>query len=395
MTDEELRKSVHEALDHRLSGVVGDPRLAQRGLSAPEGEKPMKRKMTVSLALVLALTLLAASAAVAAGLGIFGQLAGDQHAPGEEQRLNNLDQVSENVCVTAATDDGVTVEIMQAYYEGSRVFISYRMSGSLYSAQRHEGKPEGEYSWDWTEKDYVISEQMGSINPIAQLDLEWLNGEGQRWLEARHVSMHDGLLLEDGTYLDIIGGDTEVQADGSEIGWKECVIPQEKLADTLNFKAVLFRTSSVMFQDGKDFYRHTERGKETDIPFTLRQNTQFAYLSGAAHTDVWQAAVDFTIGQIDMRGMLRLTCPQGWIDALDSWENPERMDYISDWRLYSGDALLSDAGLQSVGTEKDALRFELLYPRPQENTKLRLVPVYSESGEHPDEAIALEKTMNQ
>ena len=394
MTDQQIRQALHEALDRRLSGMQEDPFLARRVLAGTKGEKPMKKKLSLSLAVALALILMA-SVALAAGLGVFDKLAERFDEMGET-RLHGLSDVSDVVGTSVTTDDGITIDIDQCYYEGNRIFISYRESGNLYSCTRHEGTPEGEIQWSWTEKNFIAAENMISDLPVQQEDILWLNGEGQRWEEVYQASLHDGLSLADGTYLDIIGGDILAQEDGSIIGWKECEIPEEKLADELTFKVVLFRTNSIHFQDGKDYYSATTRGETTEIPFTVKQNKQFTYWGGAFGNQTYTANCEFILGQIDMRGTINVMCPEEWVKAHSDWDYHSDDDLIECYVLYGGDQALSRLGMQGEWSkDKETLCFEMIFSKPQEMKGLKLVPVYTKSGDHIEEAISLVQLVNR
>lgn len=68
MNDQEMKKAVRQAVDHRLSGLEENPFLAQRIISEMKGESPvMKRKISAAIAFVFVL-LLAAVGAVAANI---------------------------------------------------------------------------------------------------------------------------------------------------------------------------------------------------------------------------------------------------------------------------------------------------------------------------------------
>lgn len=43
MTEQEMRRRMHQAMDARLSGLQEDPWLAQRVMNQPKGEKKVKR----------------------------------------------------------------------------------------------------------------------------------------------------------------------------------------------------------------------------------------------------------------------------------------------------------------------------------------------------------------
>lgn len=393
MTDQEIRQALHEAMDRRLSGMQDDPSLARRVLAARKGEEPMKKKLSVSLALVLALILMA-SVALAAGLGLFDKLANGNTTNLDKQRLQKLNSISDNLNKVITTEDGITVEIDQCYYEGNRVFISYRESGKLYECVRHEGAPEGDIQWDWTEKNFIAAENMMSEVPARQEDILWLNGDGQRWEERFDASLHDGLMLSDGTYLDIIGGDITVQEDGSIIGWKECEVSPGKLDETLEIKAVLFRTNSIHYQNGPDYSVANTRGETTDILFTVTRNDNLAYLSGTFMNDVYAVAADFTVGSIDIKGEIRLSCPEEWVKAHADWEYHSNEDLIEEYRLYAGDAPLENGGPEWERYDPRMIFFGLTYSRPETLEGLKLVPIYTQSGAHPQEAIPLVKPVN-
>ena len=57
MNDQEMKRLLQSAIDHRLSGLQENPFLARRIIAAAKGELPMKKKLSVSLILVLVLTL--------------------------------------------------------------------------------------------------------------------------------------------------------------------------------------------------------------------------------------------------------------------------------------------------------------------------------------------------
>lgn len=388
MTLRDEQKEVQRAMNNALSGLREDPWLAQRVLANAKGEEPMAKKLSAATILVIVLILLSVTAALAAGLGLFGELSRDGESDG---RLSALEETAEPISVSLTTPDDVTVEIGQAYYEGNRVFISYRLTGNVISVEMHEGAPDEGIRWQDVLTDFIAADKWRNDLPELQRLNEWLDGRGQRWGSAFFAELHDGLFLEDGTYLDIIGGDSRVQEDGSIVGWKECEIPEAYIADELTFKAVLFRVRVMDYQDHATLKRVSERGENTDIFFTLRRNDRYICLNGAASNDTYQARVELASGKIDMKGAVRLTAPEKWISA---WEygNDESPDVIMDWILYQNGQAVSRTGTQSVRTEgADKLYFELLYPCLRDFDGLSLIPEYSQSGEHADEAIRIER----
>ena len=386
MNDQSIRKRVHHAVDQMTKTAKEDPWLEQRVLAQVKGEKPMARKISASMILVIVLIVLSLSAALAAGLGIFNNL----HQGGDpDGRLPVLDTVSEPIENAQVTEEGVTLDISQAYYEGDRVFISYRISGPRVRIELHEGAPEKEYEWRVNHENVVMAGSYESDDPEEQRMFEFLDGKGQRWAVVENTYMMDGLELEDGTYADIINGDEQVQEDGSVIGWKECVIPDDHLAETLTFKAVLRHSCMIIFQDHTTLRRASEkRGGSTEVLFTLNRNESCSFLKGSTQQENYSADLTFTCGQVDIRGNLVVTCPAEWIAAYEDWDRDDLPAVIWDWLVYQGGTLISENAVQSVsGNDTGEVVFEMLLPKMSDTGGLKLVPVYTKTGTHPDEVI--------
>ncbi|MBR3743275.1 MAG: DUF4179 domain-containing protein [Clostridia bacterium] len=389
-SDREIMRSIRAAIDDCTRGIDEAPSLQYRIARKAKGEEPMAKKISTAMILVIVLIIVSMTAALAAGLGLFGQLAQDDK--NVDSRLAGLEEAADTVSASLTTEDGITVEIGQAYYEGNRVFMAYRLSGNLFSAELYEGAPEGDYPWDLVLENCIGAEHWVNDVPELQRLNAWMDGKGQHWGTAHEAALHDGLSLADGTYLDIIGGDNVIQADGSVIGWKECEIPEDRIADTLTFKAVLFRGNYVKFQDENTFKMRYERGESTDIFFTVKHNDHAVFLKGTASSEMYQSQVEFASGQIDTRGTVRLTCPAEWVNIEETWENEQHLDYIADWKLYQNGTPVEGYGTEGIRVmDQQTLVFTLMFNRVDKLENLTLVPVYSQTGEHPNEAIPIER----
>ena len=270
------------------------------------------------------------------------------------------------------------------------MFISYRMSGDWISTVLHEGTPDGGITWDWVEENMIAAQTMTSDEPVRQQAILQLDGQSQRWIDSTEKGLLDGLSLVDGTYLDIIGGDSIIQDDGSVIGWKECEIPDDCLEETLTFQARLYRNHSIMYQDGTTYRQSTERGEMTTFELTLTQNTDLTRLKGSGSGSNYTAVAELTAGHIDLRGTITVTCPDTWIQVWNTWENPDHIDMIEDWFLYFNDEVISENGLQGVGLSgENRLVFEVMFDAVNDLTGITLVPVYQNRQPHIEEAIIL------
>jgi hypothetical protein len=236
-----------------------------------------------------------------------------------------------------------------------------------------------------------MADNYGSDDPEQQRMIQFLDGSGQKWAAVKQTILSDGITLEDGTYADIIGGDDQVQADGSVIGWKECEIPDDHLEDTLTFKLTLRHSSTVNFQDGTTLKCASDKeGSDTEVRFTLNRNDRCTFLKGSTQWEDYTASGTFACGQVDIRGSLVMTCPEEWAAAYDDWEWNGVTDTIWDWHVYRGDTLVTENAVQCVSGEGSTeVEFELLIPKMDDTSGLKLVPVYRKTGAHPDEAIPL------
>ncbi len=275
-------------------------------------------RKTTALFLAVSLMIVSVSAASASGSGLFHEMMETEYT---DERLEVLEKVADTISVSR-TEDSVTVEVSQAYYEGNRVYISYRASGPIFE--------------------------------------------------------QDGLELEDGSYADITGGGSVLREDGSVIGWKECIVPESELAEVQTFCLV---------------YRNPDSEEKRALKFTLEHHAYDRYLEGISPSEAYQARAILYTGKVDLKGIVMMTCPEqaaSWL-AWQEGEEADGTDVIVCWNLYQKDELVSADlfGATAVhGTEK--LTFGVMFPFMEDLSGLKLVPEYSEAGEKPEEAIALE-----
>lgn len=380
-------EAVRAAIDDCLSGVDGMPSVRADVLNQVRGEIKVKKKFSVGLVIVLLATLLLASAAVAGGLGLFGEIGSREHA---DARLPGLERVAEEVNAAFTTEEGVTITIDQAYYDGSRVFISYAVEGPFDQLELGEGKPEVD-AWDWELPGETYGQTFGSDSASHFQMVAHLDGSEPRWATSHYVNVHDGLQIGE-TYLDIIGGETYLTEDGRLIGWKECTVPEELAADEVTFLLGTFATHNTWYQDETGCYlSRGARTGETWHPFTVKRDKMPArILTGTAAGADWSAAANLQMSAIDIKGELVLSCPQDWVEIKRTWENPKGLNYIGEWHVYMDGVRDQDGGVEWVSSGVDGqLTFGLCCKLDDTVQTLQLVPVYSQTGENMAEAITL------
>ncbi len=384
MTEQESRR-IKAALDDCLSGVDALPSVRPDILRAVKGEKKVKRNLSKGLVLALVLILMMSSVAVAAGLGLFGRIGQQEHS---DSRLPGLENVSTVLDKVFDVGGGVTVTVHQAYYDGSRVFISYSVAGPHDVLETGTGKPDL-VNYDQKYDGVTFADMWYVEGPNGQALMSWLDGSEPRWAKTTSVNVHDGLQIGE-TYLDIIGGEYYYLEDGTLMSWKECIVPEELAADEVTFSIGVFTTGSAYYQTAEALYTFgTERGETTWHDFTVKKAAPGVALTGTAQTADWTATADLTASAIDVKGTVTLKCPESWVAAIDSWENPDQVDYIHYWALYIDGQPVDGYNLDACIYGKEPLTFGICYKLDALSEDMKLVPEYRYAGEKLDEAIVL------
>ena len=122
MNQKITRTEFRESMDRRLSAMKAEPWLAQRIIAAEGGEKPMAKKLSVSMILVIALIAVLATGALAATLGAWGiiDFAGNHYGAYIPPKYEDCIK-SENV--TAETES-LSVTIRESYYDGTLLRVT-------------------------------------------------------------------------------------------------------------------------------------------------------------------------------------------------------------------------------------------------------------------------------
>ncbi len=275
-------------------------------------------KKSVTLLFTAFLLAFSVSAAFAAEGGLFREMTETEY---DDERLTILDQVAETISVSQTTGS-VTAEVSQAYCEGNRIYISYKASGAIYE--------------------------------------------------------EDGLSLEDGSYADIIAGGSVQKDDGSIIGWKECIIPDNQLADRQTFCLV---------------YRIPGSEEKQTLRFSLERHIYSEYLQGISPSTDYRAHAILYMGKVSLKGAVILTSPEQ-ADSWRAWQEGEEgngTDVIACWNLYQNGEPVSFDLFGASEVLSDGVAFSVMYPYMEDLNGLSLVPEYSDGGEKPEEAIVLEK----
>ena len=201
--------------------------------------------------------------------GLFAALAGEPYA---DERLAAFDSISEKIQASTVTESGVLIEVRQACYVRDRVFIAYQIGDVTELIGLHEGSPEetlGGIQWSQVLEDWITGEVNAPDFPDVKKEHDWLDGKGRRWLTSPYCYIQDGLVLEDGTLLPFVAGTESKQKDGSVIGWRECVVPEEKITDTLAAGLYFSCENAIKYQDRSTFRAYYTDTEPAFISFVL------------------------------------------------------------------------------------------------------------------------------
>ena len=347
-------------------------------------------RKTMTVLLAISVIVLSISAAFAADGGVFGEVAA-QEGEYADRRLTVLDQIAEKPAASQTLEDGITVEVNQAYYEGSRIFASYKVGSNADLIQLNEGAPK-ETKWTHEVENWITGEAPAIDQADYMKEHDWLNGQGQRWLEGPY-DVIEGIVLEDGTETRTVGGMEIKQKDGSLIGWLEAVIPEEKATDSQSFALSVSCNHAVKFQDNANYKENWQETKKVNIPFTAAKNKDAVTLQGTLEINSWKAKATAVAGQVDMQVTIRLSSDEQ-VKArndLETGSGEVSTDLIIYWDLYRNGQLINDVyGENRVFMNGNEVVYEIGFPYMDNVSSLSLVPMYARTGAHTDEAIVIE-----
>ena len=198
--DEELKRIIRKEIDDEFSYLDSNPSLHNVIMSKIEGERIVKRKVSMTLVFAIVMTIVIGSMAFAAGLGLFEHFSvikSDQ--PAYSERLERLDQLAVTVGETieivtpewtgetdtdygkiAASQAGrkFTLTIDEAYCDGNKLFYTYTFSHDPNKSFSGEGKPTGFDAWDiewpdveWGTQPSWVNSQFNEKENTLQLSL--------------------------------------------------------------------------------------------------------------------------------------------------------------------------------------------------------------------------------
>ncbi len=366
-----------------------------------EEETMTKRKLSLSLALALVLALALIGAAIAASLGVFGQFADSSI---DKDKLDKLETISQSygqstTIPATKTHPESVFEVDQVFYDGDALYISYGMTGMTAS-----GKLLGEKPGEEALKGY---EDYGDLDSNADAIRQML-GEGF-WQETEkkiktdgfaHIEVYtryksDGAYLDEDTYINPSEGDFKVKEDGSQIGYTEYERPlpaaiQNK--DSFDLYLKIYSGTTRFYLTGDKVMAHTERTEEKLPIKVMRSSEKTALLAGSGSFKEYSIQISAKMNPAEVKADIVLTpADPGFLapwQIADMDKADEEHDFLRSYKLYAGDKAIRDIAYQS-NIDQGTLVIQMGFQKPETAENLKMVPVYSQSGEHPEEAVTL------
>jgi hypothetical protein len=359
-------------------------------------EVVMKKKFSVGLIVAFIVLLLALGVAIAAGLGVFGQLA--KH--GLDPRLPALESFSKTYVEQITIDPAgeffpqVQFTMTQAHYDGQSLFVAYSLSDPTTTLEFLNPETAGDIQWEDTyQTDEIFTDWEMSLSSKDFETLQRKQREDGKVLMAVYAQfLGDGVVLPDDTYINPRSSDIQSLEDGSRVGYTEFEFPLPEAAqnqDSLTVDFRLYRRSYLYYEDAttKSFlHDYVGPWESVILPVTIHRNSENRTLAGDATFGEYSASATLTISAVDVKGECVVNAPKAWLTAWDSWNFDG--DYLVDYHLYA-DGTLCQGRLGGVGTQDGKLTFMLQFDLSKGFSELRLRPQYSQSGDRPDEDIIL------
>lgn len=365
--DEELRRVIRMEMDAEFSYLDRRPSLHDAIMSRIEGEKTMKRN--VSMALVLAIVMLIAlgSMAVAAGLGLFGQFRADRADEMSYERLGLLEEAAVSIGETrhltvsgrqknvkpANVREGLLeaqkgreyeLTIDQVYCDGKKLYYSYtfRMKGECLAL--YEGEATGFDSWTDARPgkrfDEVFDTWLGEEQNrrVAQ----WLNSRRSGYAVKANACVGDGAELPDGTYMNPVDSDYRQVDERTVSAYYEVELPEGyEAGESIEFVLTVITSDTVYAQDETGVYMTSlfSRDARIDVPVKAQVTGRTAARSGEGTADGYAAKAVVHASDVDLSGSVRIDAPEDYEpEGYALIADGETYPNLDEWTRYDGQA---------------------------------------------------------
>ena len=365
-----------------------------------EEEIVTKKKLSLAMVMALILALAAIGAALAAGLGVFGQLA----APYNKEKLEKLDSLSQSyqqsVTLQAEGEFPETAFTLdQGYYDGESLYVSYLISGKSHIGKFLDGKPDEAALKNF--EDHGRTEDIAFGLQPELGDAFWsqvesrIEKDGYAYFQLFSQYLGDGAWLDKDHYINPSESDYKTRPEGGYIGYTEFERPLPEAArnkDSVDLYMLIYRGTTTYYLT-KDKALAQGTRSEAQLPMHISRADEAPQIfSGTGQFAGYSAEIRVKVSPVEVKADIRLSSLQkdqraAWDDA-DMDKVDETMDVLRHYQLYADGKPCPHTAYQASITD-EVLEIAMGFAKPESFQELQMVPVYSQSGKRPEEAITL------
>ena len=364
--DEELRRIIRREFDEAFSDLNDKPSLHNEIMKKIEGERVVKRKISMTLVFAIVMMLALGGMAVAAGLGLFGQLRVQKVDEMSYERLGLLEDaaavmgetrsvvvpVREEAAKPETVHDQVLLSqqgreyeltVNQVYCDGRKLYYSYTLKTMGERVSLYDGEATGFERWNEAYKgerfadafDLYLGEEEN------QRVADWLDSHESGYAVRHNAFVGDGADLPDGTYMNPIDSGNEQVDANTMTAYYEVALPEGYVpVETVEFVLTVMTSDTVYAQDESGAYSTTvfDRANSVEVKVTAPVMGSTSVLLGEGTADGYVAKAELHVSDVDLSGSVRIEAPEDYApegynliaDGVEYWN-------IDEWTTYDGE----------------------------------------------------------
>ena len=364
--DEELRRIIRREFDEAFSDLNDKPSLHNEIMKKIEGERVVKRKISMTLVFAIVMMLALGGMAVAAGLGLFGQLRVQKVDEMSYERLGLLEDaaavmgetrsvvvpVREEAAKPETVHDQVLLSqqgreyeltVNQVYCDGRKLYYSYTLKTMGERVSLYDGEATGFERWNEAYKgerfadafDLYLGEEEN------QRVADWLDSHQSGYAVRHNAFVGDGADLPDGTYMNPIDSGNEQVDANTMTAYYEVALPEGYVpVETVEFVLTVMTSDTVYAQDESGAYSTTvfDRANSVEVKVTAPVMGSTSVLLGEGTADGYVAKAELHVSDVDLSGSVRIEAPEDYApegykliaDGVEYWN-------IDEWTTYDGE----------------------------------------------------------
>ena len=408
--DEELRRIIRREFDEAFSDLNDKPSLHNEIMKKIEGERVVKRKISMTLVFAIVMMLALGGMAVAAGLGLFehfSEVKSDQ--PEYAERLMYMNELAVTIGETievvtpewtgetdtvygqiAASQAGrkFTLKIDEAYCDGNKIYYTYTFSHDPNKSFKGEGTPTGFDQWDVEWQDEAWGSQPSWVNSqFEEEENAWFAEHPNGWFAAQNCYLGDGADLADGTGLRIWDSWLERRDENTWQSYYEVELPEGyEAGESVEIILTAIYQASLNYVDETGIYWGVVNPMENAntgmirVPVTIPVTGSTTPLTGEMQANDYSAKAELLLSEHDISGVVHVTPKAEWHMERDyELDDDQRGNYVRDYMLIADGVEIRDNwGGQGWLEEDGTYRIEVRYALPENAQSLMLRPVYRE-----------------